>query len=347
MTIDRAAGRTGVSKPVPGAGRVAWMDAVRGTAIILLLLYHCTAIPLTLGVPMPTALRWFSTFFMPYRMPSLMVLSGMLLARSLRKPLPQYFAGKVAGIVWPYLVWVVIAKFVWLDAAGEPWWEWRAWYATSYLWFLFFLGCYYLIAPALRLLPVWLPVGAAWVLAVLLVQGSVEQRLAYFAMFFFAGHAIAGGPRLIERLTPRYRLRLYGLLAVVFGAASVIWTMQLVFNPWFAPLNMAGILLAIGWFRRATGTGPVLRAVRFVGRTSLVYYLVNSPLIVAITMPLVDVLDPWSLAGLNLLAVGVVGTVLALVRQRPPWRWLFRAPGPVPTAVATVFKSAGVLLRAR
>ncbi len=190
------------------------MDAVRGTAIILLLLYHCTAIPQTLGMPMPTALRWFSTFFMPYRMPTLMVLSGLLLARSLRKPLPDYFAGKVAGIVWPYLVWVVVAKFVWLDAVGEPWWEWRAWYATSYLWFLFFLGCYYLIAPALRALPVWLPVVAAWVLAVLLVQGSVEQRLAYFAVFFFAGHALAGGPRLVERLTPRYRLRLYGLLTV-------------------------------------------------------------------------------------------------------------------------------------
>ena len=130
MSIDRATGRAAGSRSAQVAGRVAWMDAVRGTAIILLLLYHCTAIPLTLGMPMPTVLRWFSTFFMPYRMPTLMVLSGMLLARSLRKPLPDYFAGKVAGIVWPYLVWVVVSKLVWQDAVGEPWWEWRAWSAT-------------------------------------------------------------------------------------------------------------------------------------------------------------------------------------------------------------------------
>ena len=343
--MDRATERAGV--PVPGAGRVAWMDAVRGTAIILLLLYHCTAIPQTLGMPSPTLLRWFSAFFMPYRMPTLMVLSGMLLARSLRKPLSDYYAGKVAGVVWPYLVWVVIAKLVWLDAVGEPWWEWRAWYATSYLWFLFFLGCYYLIAPALRALPVWFPVAVTWLLAVLLVQGSVEQRLAYFAVFFFAGNALAAGPRLVERLTPRYRLRLYGLLTVLFGVASVIWTMPLLYNPWFAPLSMAGGLLAIGLCRRAAGAGPVLRAVRFVGRTSLVYYVSHFPLMVAISMSLVGTLDPWSLAGVNLLAAGVTCTVLALACRRAPWRWLFRAPGSVSTAVASGLRSAGVRLRTR
>ncbi len=123
MSIDRALDRAAGPKPVRGAGRVAWMDSVRGTAMILLLLYHCTAVPETLGMPMPTALRWFSAFFMPYRMPTLMVLSGMLLSRSLRKPLPDYFAGKVAGIVWPYLVWVVVAKLVWQDPVGEPWWR--------------------------------------------------------------------------------------------------------------------------------------------------------------------------------------------------------------------------------
>jgi len=322
------------------------MDAVRGTAIILLLLYHCTAVPQTLGMPMPTALRWFSGFLMPYRMPTLMVLSGLLLARSLRKPLPDYFAGKVAGILWPYLVWVLVAKMVWQDPVGEPWWEWRAWSAT-YLWFLFFLGCYYLIAPALRALPVWLPVAAMCVLAVLLVQGSVEQRLAYFGVFFFAGHALASGPRLVERLTPRYRLRFDALLPAMFGVASVIWPMPLLYNPWFAPLSMAGTLLAIGMYRRVTAGGSALRAVRFVGRISLVYYVAHFPVMVAVSMPLVRILDPWSLAGLNLVTSVVVCTVLALVSGRAPGRWLFRAPSPVSTAVASVLRSAGALLRVR
>jgi hypothetical protein len=70
VSIDRALDRAAGPKPVRGAGRVAWMDSVRGTAMILLLLYHCTAVPQTLGMPMPAPLRWFSAFFMPYRMPT-------------------------------------------------------------------------------------------------------------------------------------------------------------------------------------------------------------------------------------------------------------------------------------
>ena len=151
----------------------------------------------------------------------------------------------------------------------------------------------------------------------------------------------------VERLTPRYRLRLYGLLTVMFGLASVIWTKPLLYNPWFAPLSMAGTLLAIGVCRRVRARGPVLRAVRFAGRTSLVYYVAHFPVMVAISIPLVKILDPWSLAGLNLVAAFVVCTVLALVRQRPPWRWLFRAPRPVSTAVATALSSAGAMVRGR
>lgn len=133
--------------------RLTWMDDVRGTAILLLLLWHASAVPVLFGTEMPEVVRSANAFFMPYRMPTLMLLSGMLLARSLRKPLPTYYAGKIAMVLWPYLVWVIIAKATFLDIEGMPWWHWRAWYATTYLWFLFFIGVYYAAAPLLRRLP--------------------------------------------------------------------------------------------------------------------------------------------------------------------------------------------------
>src|SRR5699024_2842661 len=91
------------------------MDAVRGTAILLLLVWHASAVPTMYDVAMPEAVRSANAFFLPFRMPTLMLLSGMLLARSLRKPLPRYLAGKFSMVLWPYVAWVVIAELTFLD----------------------------------------------------------------------------------------------------------------------------------------------------------------------------------------------------------------------------------------
>ena len=83
--------------PTKTTQRIEWMDSLRGIAILLLLFWHAFAIPDLLGTPMPDWLRNINNAFLPFRMPMLMFLSGMLLEKSLRKPLPTYYEGKLVS----------------------------------------------------------------------------------------------------------------------------------------------------------------------------------------------------------------------------------------------------------
>lgn len=308
--------------------RIGWMDSVRGLAIVLLLLWHASAVPELYDVQMPEFIRSANAFFMPYRMPTLMLLSGLLLARSLQKPLPTYIAGKLAMIVWPYVVWVLIAKATFLDVEGLPWWHWRAWYATSYLWFLFFIAVYYLAAPMFSRLPAWIPIGLAAAAGLVLPYGSVEQRLAYFAVFFFVGNWLARHPSALEQATHGRAILLAGVPVIGFGIAACLWTDQLQYSVWGAPISVAGALLCAALFSRLERRGRGQPMLRFVGRSSIVFYVSHFPVMALVTLAAGDHLQPLILACVNLVAAVLVGWALALRKERIPIRWLFQAPRP-------------------
>lgn len=327
--------------------RMTWMDAVRGTAIILLLIWHASAVPALYGVEMPEVIHSANAFFLPFRMPTLMLLSGMLLERSLRKPLPRYLAGKASMVVWPYLVWVVIAKLTFLEQAGLPWWHWRAWYATSYLWFLFFIAVYYAAAPLLRHLPIWATVGLAALGAILLDAGSMEQRMAYFAVFFFGGAWLARHPALLDRTSRPRVLVLLGLPAIAFGGASVLLPDALHHLLWGAPLSVAGSLALIGLFSAARRHGVVRRSVEFLGRSSIVFYVSHFPVMALLSQsPLADG-GALLLAVSNIVAAVLVGVALSVGKSHAPVAWLFRAPRPLTDALAGSLSSLSGAARRR
>lgn len=321
--------------------RIHWMDSVRGTAIILLLIWHASAVPEMLGVEMPEAIRAANAFLLPFRMPTLMLLSGMLLAKSLSKPLPTYYAGKFAMILWPYVIWVLIAKATFLDVEGMPWWHWRAWYATSYLWFLFFIGVYYLVAPAFRRLPGWVPVAAAGVLGAVLPYGTTEQRLAYFAVFFFAGAWLARHRPVLDSLTRRRVALPLAVVAIAFGVAAALWTDQLQYAVWGAPFSLAGSLCLAALYSSLERAHRPLRRLRFAGRSSLVYYVSHFPVMALLSQWTLETVPPLVLAAINLVAAVVIGTLLALAKERIPVCWLFRAPRPLTRAVERVLSLVG------
>ena len=305
--------------------RIEWMDSVRGTAILLLLVWHASAIPELFGQDMPGILREINSFFLPYRMPTLMLLSGVLLAKSLRKPLPQYYAGKFAMILWPYVVWVLIARATFLDVEGLSWWHWRGWYATSYLWFLFYIGVYYLVAPLFRRLPPWVPVALAAIGAVVVPYGTIEQRMLYFAVFFFAGSWLARSRDTFARLTSRRAALIFVVPVVAFGIAASVWTDALQYAVWGAPFSIAGALLLAAVYSSIERRGVRMGALRFLGRSSIVYYVSHFPVMAMITLALPH-LSPFVIAGINLVAALAVGTALAYGKKLIPFRWLFEAP---------------------
>lgn len=324
--------------------RLTWMDAVRGTAILLLLLWHASAVPALFEISMPEAIRSANAFFLPFRMPTLMLLSGLLLARSLRKPLPRYLAGKVAMVLWPYLVWVLIAELTFLDQPGLQWWHWRAWYATSYLWFLFFIGVYYAIAPLLRRLPTGVPIVAAAGAGLVLETGSMEQRMAYFAIFFFAGNLLAGSPRLVDRLTRPRTTAVLAVPALALGAASVMRPDLLHHVVWGAPFSLAGALVLIGLFSRVRADGRLLGGLEFLGRSSIVFYVSHFPVMALLSQSPVAAAGPLPLAVANLTAALLMGSLLSRSRATAPVRWLFEAPGALSAALTTLL---GAVLSSR
>jgi peptidoglycan/LPS O-acetylase OafA/YrhL len=310
---------------VPVKVRLHWMDMLRGSAIVLVMLWHSSAIPVLYGASMPAPVRAVNMFFLPFRMPTLMFLSGLLLPASLRKPLPVYYAGKFAAIGWPYLLFVVLDRFV--VGNDNPWWHWRAYYATSYLWFLFFIGVYYVVAPLLRRLPPWAPVllGAAIGLA---LPYGVEERLAYFSVFFFLGRWASLRRGLLDRLTRGRIVLVLALPAVLVGLASAHWGLALAYRVWLVPLSLAGTLVAIAGTQAIERAGHTLPALTLVGRNSIVYYVVHFPVMVGTMTALyaLGVHGQVVVAVVELVVAAVVCTLLARLRHHAAVGWLFEAP---------------------
>lgn len=328
MTTDRlapAAAPSGVLTAGSRGGRMEWMDQLRGAAIVLVLIWHAPAIPVLYGATMPQPLRAANMFFLPYRMPTLMVLSGLLLPASLRKPAPVYYLGKLSALVWPYVLWVTVDRMI--NGSLLPWWHWRAWFATSYLWFLFFVGVYYFLAPLIRRLPSWLPV-VLFAAAAVVLPTSTEERLAYFGVFFFFGQMLARHPAWLERLTRGRILWVFGLVALAFGVASSIWTLQLAYRVEFVLPSLAGIFCAIALARWVGERGRDAAWLNTVGRNSLVYYTSHFPIMTGTMYALyaLGVHQILVVAAVDLVVAAALGAALVRLRGRPPVSWLFQSP---------------------
>ncbi len=96
------------------------MDLLRGGAIVLVLALHATLMVEWHHVEPWPALAWINLAFTPYRMPMLMLLSGLMLDRSMRKGWARHYQGKLDRMVWPPLVWAVITHAVMRHGALSP-----------------------------------------------------------------------------------------------------------------------------------------------------------------------------------------------------------------------------------
>ncbi len=307
--------------------RMHWMDILRGFAMILVLAWHAPAIPALLGAEMPAWMLAVNDALLPYRMPMLMFVSGLLLPAALRKPPVRYYWGKFQYVVWPYLLWS--ALHILQSDSGEPLLHWRSWIATGYLWFIFFIACYYLAAPLLARLPAWV-VPAAALAAALVLPDGLALRMAYFAFFFFAGAAVSRSPRLLELIGSTWWVALpAGVVATGFGVVSAFERHQ--FEAWTAPMSVCGIVAAIYCARRVeqrTWTRPL----RFIGRNSLVFYVAHFPIVLGAWLLLRGVFDDSTAVAAPLLfAIALAGCwALAVLQRYRPITWLFRAPDWLP-----------------
>lgn len=305
--------------------RFRWMDLLRGTAIVMVLLWHAPAIPVLYGIEMPEWVRTTNNFFLPFRMPMLMFLSGSLLSRSIQRPLPEYLLGKIALIGWPYLVWTAlhIVQGPSHLSLTSPW----SWVATGYLWFLFFIGTYYCMAPFIRRVPAWL-VSVTSFAASVPCDGELAKGFFYFLGFFYAGHFYTQRHDLLARVGRGWPLAVCAFAAVATGIWSSINGVESKYEAASAPGSIAGILVAMA-VAKALPDSRLVRAVEGIGRKSIVYYVSHFPVIVFTTVALLSagVDSSASIAAVGLVSAFLTCALLARFSSSRPLLWLYQMPG--------------------
>lgn len=298
------------------------MDFARGIAICFLLLFHAAAIPALLhGVTMSHALVAVNDFMAPYRMPMLMLLSGMLLHRSLAKPLPVFYGGKVRGLLWPYLVWAVIllAARGDLELLPSP----GAWIPVTYIWFLLFVFCYYCAAPIAARLPWWVVPALGLVGATVVADRGFISKFLLFSAYFYLGHAVAQSPRargFLARLPV-----LLGLLMISVLGNLLLGGMG---RPVAIAVSLTGVLAAVGLLGRYYRANALTAPIEAIGRRSIVYYLSHYPLMMGVGAVLIalGVTAGAAHVVVNLAMSLALGAALAAVTTRYPGKILVAFP---------------------
>lgn len=126
--------------------RFTWMDLFRGLAVVLVTANHAA------DESTSEAIRGVMAALGDYRMPALLLLSGILLPRSLTKPTGVFISGKLRLIAWPCLVWSAVMLGIFGPELGLTW-RWWLLAEPSHVWYLNALLMYYLLGLLLRRVP--------------------------------------------------------------------------------------------------------------------------------------------------------------------------------------------------
>ncbi|MDQ0735345.1 acyltransferase family protein [Arthrobacter agilis] len=306
------------------------MDALRGLAILLVVYHHGIGQAATIS-DVPRALLSLDDFLDPFRMPALMILSGMLLPRSLAKSPAEFLSGKAGKVLWPYLLWsVIVVSAVGLYGGGLDLTDYALilYDPPTYLWYLAILFVYYLIAllvpsrfhPLIGLLG-WLSSFAVdWAFVGPLTNA---ERFTYLIGFFFLGQIIANNRTKFDAAAKNPWVLLVSILIGGAGAALSVAGVAVSFSPIFVVVPIAGFLVM---YRLALRIQPIF--LQCIGAGSLVFYVTHFLVIMTASALLGRLGVTWwqiTAPALLLTAVGA-GYVGVFLSRRPVTSWLFALP---------------------
>ncbi len=256
--------------------RQHWIDLLRGTSILLVIVNHAVLFTEREVGAAPDLAAALNTILAPVRMPLMVFLSGLFLARALQKPPKLYLLGKVRRVLYPFLLWslgiIIIGGLLKVAAGGTfPYSELvRNFYApVAHTWFLYYLFIYYVLALILKRFPPLLVAGS---LLLICAVTPVIERFFLLMAFFMLGKWAADNAKIFERIMAS-RVVLAISSAFVVGLALLAFRgVEVRYEAVSAPLVAAGIVVLIRIARAIQGFAW-LQPLRVIGRESIVYYL--------------------------------------------------------------------------
>lgn len=304
--------------------RIAWIDAARGIAIILVVLGH--AIHMVArggGAPMPGWLQHLDRIIYTFHVPVFLFLAGLFLPTACQNTdRPTWVARRTIALLYPYLIWATVQTTLELLAAGSTLPEALRSYARvlyfppAHFWFvyvLFFCSALLVFLPGVaardarhRWLPLCVALGA-YALHPYLPGGPLRD-MSRSLIIIVAGCLCAPWMRLRPRT-----------------ATLVIVASALCFLPVAArctigdgtPHPATGLLLALGGIAftvvlASCTRGWFSRALSYLGSHSLAVYLLHVMAIQASLILLQRALP--RLTGVPLvLGVTLLGTLLPVI----------------------------------
>ncbi|NYD68418.1 acyltransferase family protein [Agromyces atrinae] len=218
------------------ASRLDWVDTGRGTAILLVVLFHSINWLLEAGFDV-AGWQTASAFIASLRLPLFFMLAGLFAQKWLTAPWPKLWSTKLSLYVWVYALWSVIATFTFMLGLNLQGQEGNYLYQLVYLvaapvsprfelWFIWALALFFAGAKLIRRVPPWIQLSLAAILSI--VAMSIEGfggigwgGAAKYAFFFLVGLYLRD--RIMTYATST-RWALLGVACAVWAAVAAAGT---------------------------------------------------------------------------------------------------------------------------
>lgn len=317
--------------------RIAWPDAARGIAIILVVLHHAIQYAFEAHL---VAVPWLeaTNFLKTMRMPLFFMTAGLFAGKWMLKPWRDLLKSKVMLLVWVYSLWVVI-RWAWFNLIPGDDIESGPLALVVHLvlpnggWFLAALAIFFVIARATVSVNRYLQLGVAAALSIVWFSGiagqmniAVEGVFLYYVFFLFGCY----WRDLVTVLAAKTNLAVRVAVILVWPALYAILKLLDLENAPVINFTLrivglaAGISLAVILSR--------VQPLRFLGQKTLPIYVAHSMFLFA-TIQLLELIgvegwpaEQWWLP-LPVAALALTAALgLGLVAPKIHAAWLFEKP---------------------
>lgn len=333
-----------MSQPVKQ--RIDWVDAGRGLAIALVVLFHSTNWLGEAGFGI-AGWEFFDETIASIRLPLFFTMSGLFAVKWMRASWRDLWGAKISLFVWVFAVWSVIATFSFMlglnvqGAEGNYLGQlknllWAPFLPRFELWFIWALALFFVVAKVIHRLPVLVQLGATGVLSIVALSEVFVGNAGWVGSakyFFFFLCGILLRDRIIRwsnTARPTVLASIFVLwVAVALGGTALGFK---AFFGYYFVCCVIGVFAGVAVSRvLARIPGP-----RYLGTRTLPVYLTHTTIILIVvwllawTLPLPElavlgaVLPPLLAAlaiavSLGLSRLFARNRVLRYVYEQPPW----------------------------